>query len=207
MEDCLIIGIDIENKKDISCMTVARKNGDEIQVLNHFYNDEAEDIYYKLININTRMEYPEMINNATKRNMENLRKFYSYKEILETIEYTQKLRSHEENERNFILDRNTPRKIVEILAVFWVTHSNDEFFDYFGFSWVPSVKVLEKAKEIINNHISNTQEEILTQTLRKPIEKNSQNSIDTNKIMENLGIEITKSSYINPIKFLNDATK
>ena len=41
MEDCLIIGIDIAEGKDISCMSVIRKNGEEMQVINQLFNKEA----------------------------------------------------------------------------------------------------------------------------------------------------------------------
>ena len=58
MEDCLIIGIDIAEGKDISCMSVIRKNGEEMQVINQLYNKEAEDIYYKLINVHAKAQLP-----------------------------------------------------------------------------------------------------------------------------------------------------
>ena len=150
MEDCLIIGIDIVEGKDISCMSVIRKNGEEMQVINQLYNKEAEDIYYKLINVRAKAQYPLIQEEAIKRGMNRINNIYPYKEILETIEETIKLKCYPENERNFILNNSMPKKMCEILAVFWLTHTNDEFFNYFGFNWVPPMKLQEKARTIIN---------------------------------------------------------
>lgn len=150
MEDCLIIGIDIAEGKDISCMSVIRKNGEEMQVINQLYNKEAEDIYYKLINVHAKAQLPLIQEEAIKRGMNNIYNIYSYKEILETMKETIKLKHYTENERNYILNNSIPKKMSEILSVFWLTHTNDEFFNYFGFNWVPPMKLQEKARTIIN---------------------------------------------------------
>ena len=150
MEDCLIIGIDIAEGKDISCMSVIRKNGEEMQVINQLFNKEAEDIYYKLINVRAKEKFPLIQEEAIKRGMNKICNIYSYKEILETMKETMKLKHYTENERNYILNNSIPKKMSEILAVFWLTHTNDEFFNYFGFNWVPPMKLQEKARTLIN---------------------------------------------------------
>lgn len=110
MEDCLIIGIDISNGKDISCMTVARKNGEEMQIINQLFNEEAEDIYYKLINIHAKMEFQTIREEAINRGMGKIQNIYSYKDMLETIEATMELKKYADKEREYILNYNTPKK-------------------------------------------------------------------------------------------------
>lgn len=48
VEDCLIIGVDF-SPNDKSCMVVARRNGDKTYVVNQLTDDEAVEIYNKLI--------------------------------------------------------------------------------------------------------------------------------------------------------------
>lgn len=48
-EDCLIIGFDWNFPKDEAALTVMRKEGETIKVINSFTNKEAVDLYYKLI--------------------------------------------------------------------------------------------------------------------------------------------------------------
>lgn len=38
------------------------------------------------------------------------------------------------------------------LAIFWLTHSNDRFFETFGFSWVPSNELQEIARKEISKN-------------------------------------------------------
>lgn len=150
MEDCLIIGIDISEGKDISCMTVARKSGEEVQVINQLFNEEAEDIYYRLINIHVKNNYPKIKEKAIRKNITRIQNIYSYKEILEAIDYTLKIKDYTDKQIQFILNHNTSKKIQGILATFWLTHTNDEFFNTFGFSWVPPMKIQEEAREQLN---------------------------------------------------------
>lgn len=48
-EDCLIIGFDWNFDKDVATLMVARKEGEVVKVLNSFHNDEAVDLYCKLV--------------------------------------------------------------------------------------------------------------------------------------------------------------
>lgn len=150
MEDHLIIGVDISNGKSISALTVARHCKGNIEIVNQFYDEEAEKLYYKLINIH----YPdieEIKNKAIAKSMVSMNNLYSHKELLELIERTKALKYYTEKERNYILENNTPRKIREMLAYFWLTHTNDEFFNYFGFNWIPPIELREKIQKQINN--------------------------------------------------------
>lgn len=150
MEDHLIIGVDISNGKSISALTVARHCKGNIEIVNQFYDEEAEKLYYKLINIH----YPdieEIKNKAIAKSMVSMNNLYSHKELLEFIERTKALKYYTEKERNYILENNTPRKIREMLAYFWLTHTNDEFFNYFGFNWIPPIELREKIQKQINN--------------------------------------------------------
>ena len=48
LEDCLIIGVDF-SPSDEDCLVVTRRQGDKTYVLNEFRNEEAVDLYNKLI--------------------------------------------------------------------------------------------------------------------------------------------------------------
>ena len=150
MEDHLVIGVDISNGKSISVLTVARHCKGNIEVVNQFYDEEAEELYYKLINIHTP-DIEEIKNKAIAKSMITMKKLYSQKELLELIEETRKLQDYTEKERNYILAHNTPSKIREMLTYFWLTHTNDVFFNYFRFNWVPPMELQEKVREKINN--------------------------------------------------------
>lgn len=39
------------------------------------------------------------------------------------------------------------------LAIFWLTHSNDCFYETFGFSWIPSNKLQDIARKEINSSV------------------------------------------------------
>lgn len=48
-EDGLIIGYDQAKGLDHTCLLVLRKHRDELTVINEFFDEEAEEIYNKLI--------------------------------------------------------------------------------------------------------------------------------------------------------------
>lgn len=150
MEDRLVIGVDISNEKSISTLTVARHCKGNIEVVNQFYDEEAEELYYKLINIHTP-DIEEIKNKAIAKSMVSMNNLYSYKELLELILEIKKLQDYTEKERNYILEHNTPSKIREMLTYFWLTHTNDVFFNYFGFNWIPPIELREKIQKQINN--------------------------------------------------------
>lgn len=204
MEDCLMIGIDISKGKDISCMTVVRKNGRGTQIINQLFDEEAEDIYYKLINVQAKMEYPKIREEAINRGMGKIQNIYSYKEILEVIEETIKLKQYADKEREFILNHNTPRKMREILAAFWLTHTNDEFYHYFGFNWVPPMEIQEEARKAINKPLEQKANELLNIPLLKA--KDFSNVVIPKEILKDVEKQITLSSAMDPNTFLKEAT-
>jgi hypothetical protein len=203
MEDRLIIGIDISKEKDRSCMIVARREGRGYQVINELFDKEAEDIYYKLINIHPKPNLQEMRKEAIRRNESRMLEIYSYKEILEAIDYTIKLKDFSDKQRNYILNHKTPKKIQEILAVFWLTHTNDELFNFFDFNWIPPTEIQGQARKIIDTSLNKE----IRQQLEIPIIK-AQNTIDilTKNIFKNIENKITMSSNIDLKTFINKAT-
>lgn len=204
MEDCLIIGIDISKGKDISCMTVARKSGKDMQIINQLFNEEAEDIYYKLINIQAKVEFPEIREEAINRGKGRIQNIYSYKEILEVIKETTKLKQYADKEREYILNHNTPRKMREILAAFWLTHTNDEFYHYFSFNWIPPMEIQEEARKAINKPLEQKANELLNIPLLKATDFS--NVITPNEVLKNIEKNITMSFGIEPKNFMKGAT-
>jgi len=150
MEDHLVIGIDISNGKSISALTVARHYKGNIEILNQFFDEEAEELYYKLINIYSP-DIEEIKNKAIAKSMASMNNLYSHKELLELIVEIKKLKDYTEKERNYILAHSTPSKIREMLTYFWLTHTNDVFFNYFGFNWIPPIELREKVQKKINS--------------------------------------------------------
>lgn len=150
MEDHLVISVDISNGKSISALTVARHCNGNIEIVNQFYDEEAEELYYKLINIHSP-DMEEIKNTAIAKSMASMNNLYSYKELLELIVEIKKLKDYTEKERNYILAHSTPSKIREMLTYFWLTHTNDVFFNYFGFNWIPPLELREKVQKQINN--------------------------------------------------------
>lgn len=150
MEDHLVISVDISNGKSISALTVARHCNGNIEIVNQFYDEEAEELYYKLINIHSP-DMEEIKNKAIAKSMASMNNLYSYKELLELIVEIKKLKDYTEKERNYILAHSTPSKIREMLTYFWLTHTNDVFFNYFGFNWIPPLELREKVQKQINN--------------------------------------------------------
>lgn len=201
MEDHLIIGVDISNGKSISALTVARHCKGNIEIVNQFYDEEAEKLYYKLINIH----YPdieEIKNKAIAKSMVSMNNLYSQQELLEFIEKTKALKYYTEKERNYILENNTPRKIREMLAYFWLTHTNDEFFNYFGFNWVPPIKLKEKIQKQINNV------DIQSINIKIPFLKPAdiESVIAPREILKNIEEKLTISSVIDPEILIRGAT-
>lgn len=50
VEDCLIIGVDF-SQNDTDMMMVMRRNGDETYIINLLKDEEAREIYNKLIGV------------------------------------------------------------------------------------------------------------------------------------------------------------
>ena len=178
MEDHLVISVDISNGKSISALTVARHCKGNIEIVNQFYDEEAEELYYKLINIHSP-DMEEIKNKAIAKSMASMNNLYSHKELLELIVEIKKLKDYTEKERNYILAHSTPSKIREMLTYFWLTHTNDVFFNYFGFNWIPPLELREKVqKQITNIDLQNAKIEI---PFLKPID--AENVVARNEML------------------------
>jgi len=204
MEDCLIIGADISNGKSITCITVARKNGENIEIINQLFDKEAEDIYYKLINVNAKSNFSKIKDEAIRRGMSKMSKIYSLKEMLEVLQYTEKLKQYTNKEIKFIIQQNAPKKIKEILAVFWLTHTNDEFFNYFGFNWIPPTEVQEEARKKID--MCSNKEIMQLEEIPMLRRVDIVNFIAPSEIQKRIEKNITLSSGIEIKNFMKGAT-
>lgn len=197
MEDRLIIGIDISKERDKSCMTIARRNGRGYVVVNQLYNKEAENVYNILISRKTNLEVTEIMKEKIKNGFGTIKSIYSQKDILEIIDLTRRLKNYNESIRNDILNYHTPRKLQEILAAFWLTHTNDEFFIYFGFNWVPTIEIQEEARKKLDNQL----------VVNIPLVKADIDTNYTTDILKNIENQLNISNAINPKLFLRGATE
>ena len=125
-----------------------------IEIINKLYDEEAENIYYKLTNIHIpeKIEDERIKEIMTYKTMNELTKYYSYRQILELIEKTKELKDLTDKEIKEKI-KNYSLKMQEMLTIFWLTNSNDNFFSYFGFNWVPSIELQNKARKIMKNSI------------------------------------------------------
>lgn len=49
ISDCLTVAFDMAQNGDCPVFTVGRKTGNRLEILNTYYNDEAREMYSKLI--------------------------------------------------------------------------------------------------------------------------------------------------------------
>jgi len=59
VSEALTIGIDISNGTDISCISVGRRTGDEVEIINVFVGEEAEWMYNKLTTTKNNIKIQE----------------------------------------------------------------------------------------------------------------------------------------------------
>ena len=50
VSECLVLGVDISEEEDVSCIQIARQRGSRPEIINTFYGRDAEKIYAILIN-------------------------------------------------------------------------------------------------------------------------------------------------------------
>ena len=50
VDDSLVLGVDISGGKDITCITMAKRRGTTVQIVNTVYGEEAEKTYNILMN-------------------------------------------------------------------------------------------------------------------------------------------------------------
>ena len=197
MIDRLIIGIDISENRDRSSLSIARERDGEIEIINQFYDQEAENIYYKLTNIHIPQEIKDdrIKEKMIYKTMNELTKYYSYRQILELIEKTKELKDLTNKEIKEKINKY-PLKMQEMLTIFWLTHSNNNFFNFFGFNWVPSMELQNEAREIMENS---------TRWDYKPLEI----SVEVRKHEENIDAiqkAISKNFYVSK-NYLSGAAK
>lgn len=122
----------------VSCMTVFNQFGTLINQLN---NEEAEHIYNLLVG--NPDKYLQRLKEENKKlYIDTLKSHIKYDPIIEKQENV-----------DFIIIK-TEIGIIKYsklkLAIFWLTHSNDVFYNTFGFSWVPDLKLQDIARSEIN---------------------------------------------------------
>lgn len=125
----------------ISCMTVFNQFGALINQLN---NEEAEHIYNLLVG-NPGSYLKRLKEDNKKLYIDVLKSYIKYDPIIEKQENV-----------DFIIIK-TEMGIIKYsklkLAIFWLTHSNDIFYNTFGFSWVPDLKLQDIARNRINKEL------------------------------------------------------
>lgn len=125
----------------ISCMTVFNQFGVLINQLN---NEEAEHIYNLLVG-NPDSYLKRLKQDNKKLYIDVLKSYIKYDPIIEKQENA-----------DFIIIK-TEMGIIKYsklkLAIFWLTHSNDIFYNTFGFSWVPDLKLQDIARNRINKEL------------------------------------------------------
>lgn len=130
----------------ISCMTVFNQFGTLINQLN---NEEAEHIYNLLVG-NPDSYLKRLKEDNKKLYIDVLKSYIKYDHIIEKQENA-----------DFIIIK-TEMGIIKYsklkLAIFWLTHSNDIFYNTFGFSWVPDLKLQDIARNRINKESQQVEE-------------------------------------------------
>ena len=125
----------------ISCMTVFDQFGALINQLN---NEDAEHIYNLLVG--NPDKYLQRLKEENKNlYIDTLKSHIKYDPIIEKQESA-----------DFIIIK-TEIGVIKYsklkLAIFWLTHSNDVFYNTFGFSWVPDLKLQDIARSKIDKGI------------------------------------------------------
>lgn len=126
----------------ISCITVFDGFG---QLINQINNDDADYIYNSLVG-NPKKCLKELREENRKLFKDALKAHKRYDPII----------SKTETDDSIIINTEMGTIIyLKIkLAIFWLTHSNDCFYETFGFNWVPSSKLQDLARKKLNESMS-----------------------------------------------------
>lgn len=126
----------------LSCMTVFDGFG---QIINQLNDEEAEYIYNSLVGNPDRC-LKKLKEDNRKLFIDALKAHRRYDPIIEKQE-----------SEDFIIV-TTEMSIIKYsklkLAIFWLTHSNDDFYNTFGFSWVPDPKLQDQARTKLNQSMN-----------------------------------------------------
>lgn len=125
-------------------------------------NEEALLLYYKAVNRlkNTGIIDPtsiiaelesEIDSYRTQiRKMEKERRLNNVERVIGKINHNSGEITKEDKEYLYVTSLYGTHKYSKLqLAIFWLTHSNDCFYETFGFSWVPSNKLQCLARQEI----------------------------------------------------------
>nr|DAW09844.1 MAG TPA: hypothetical protein [Caudoviricetes sp.] len=157
----------------MSCMTVFDGFG---QMLNQINDEEAEYIYNSLVGNPDRC-LKELRKENKDLFMDALKSRRKLNPIIKRFE--------NKNQIIVITEIGTITYSKLRLTMFWLTHSNDDFYMTFGFSWVPDSKLQDAARNELNKNmivgIDFAKEESYHTEVRKMI---FPKKIDLNKIDE-----------------------
>lgn len=130
------------NYSGMSCMTVFDGFG---QMLNQINDEEAEYIYNSLVGNPDRC-LKEIIRENKKLFIDALKSQRILNPIIKRFE--------NKNQIIVITEIGTITYSKLKMAMFWLTHSNDDFYTTFGFSWVPDSKLKDAARNELNKNMS-----------------------------------------------------
>lgn len=126
----------------ISCMTVFNQFG---MLINQLNNEEADYIYNLLVGNSDK---------CMQRLKEENKKLY-IDTLKSHINYNPIIKIQETADLVIVKTEIGEIKYSKLkLAIFWLTHSNDDFFNAFKFSWVPDSKLQNIARNKINQGIT-----------------------------------------------------
>lgn len=130
------------NYSGMSCMTVFDGLG---KMLNQINDEEAEYIYNSLVGNPDRC-LKELRKENKNLFMDALKSRRKLNPIIKRIE--------NQNQIIVITEIGTITYSKLRLAMFWLTHSNDDFYMTFGFSWVPDSKLQDAARNELNKSMN-----------------------------------------------------
>lgn len=130
------------NYEGLSCMTVFDRFG---QILNQINDEEAEYIYNSLVG-NSDCCLRQLKKENKDLFIESLKSQRKLNPIIKRFE--------NKNQIIVITETGTITYSKLRMAMFWLTHSNDDFYMTFGFGWVPDSRLQDAARNELNKNIN-----------------------------------------------------
>lgn len=154
----------------ISCITVFDGFG---QLINQINNDDADYIYNSLVG-NPKKCLKELREENRKLFKDALKAHKRYDPII----------SKTETDDSIIIntEMGTITYLKIKLAIFWLTHSNDCFYETFGFNWVPSSKLQDLARKKINESMNSDIKFIKAETKQAEVKLEIPKKIDLDNL-------------------------
>ena len=127
---------------DISCMTILN---DSRKIINQLNDEEADYVYNTLVG-NPQKNIKELITEKKELFIDSLKSRRVLNRIIK----------HTENNDQIIIETETGTIFYSKLklAMFWLTHSNDDFYITFGFNWVPDSRLQDIARAKLNGSLA-----------------------------------------------------